>query len=231
MNYGLQNSRVNSSFSYLPRKEFYMELIYGTYNPSKLESMNRMVEGLNIKILGLQDLQMELVEAEESGKDPLTNAMQKALTYYRQIRKPVFSCDSGLYFEDVNDTDQPGVMIKRINGNNFSYREMLDYYSDLASKYGGRLVAYYKNAICLVVDENHIFAYDGEEISSEKFYIVDKPHKKYREGFPLDSLSVDIVSMKYYYDIEDQDQESNNKGINRGFRDFFVQSLGCINTN
>lgn len=33
-----------------------MELIYGTNNPSKLESMKKMVNGLNIKIIGLNDL-------------------------------------------------------------------------------------------------------------------------------------------------------------------------------
>lgn len=200
-----------------------MELIYGTYNPSKLESMKKMVYGLNIQLISLQDLNVKLVEADESGKEPLTNAVQKALTYYRQIRKPVFSCDSGLYFENVAEIDQPGVMIKRINGNNFTYREMLDYYSNLARKYGGSLVAYYKNAICLIRDENNIFTYDGKDISTEKFYIVDKPHKKFQEGFPLDSLAVDMKSMKYYYDIEEQ--ESDNLGVIHGFRDFFIRSL------
>lgn len=200
-----------------------MQLIYGTYNPSKIESMEKMLDGLNINLIGLKSLNMELVEAEESGKEPLTNAVQKAVTYYRQIKKPVFSCDSGLYFENVNEIDQPGVMIKRINGNNLSYREMLDYYSDLAKKYGGKLVAFYKNAICLVVDENNIFTYDGEDISSEKFYLVDKPHNKYREGFPLDSLSVDMKSMKYYYDLDDRN--SDNLAVIQGFRDFFIRSI------
>ena len=200
-----------------------MEVIYGTNNPSKIESMKRMVDGLNIKIIGLKNLNMNLVEAEESGKDPLTNAIQKSLTYYKQIKRPIFSCDSGLYFEDVNENDQPGVMIKRINGNNFTYREMLNYYCALANKYGGRLVAHYKNAICLVIDENNIYTYDGEDINSEKFYIVDKPHKNYVEGFPLDSLSVEIKSMKYYYDLEDH--ENHNLGVLQGFRDFFIRSL------
>lgn len=114
-------------------------------------------------------------------------------------------------------------MIKRINGNNFTYSEMLTYYCNLASKYGGRLLAYYKNAICLVMDENNIFTFDGEDIQSEKFYIVDKPHNEYREGFPLDSLSVEMKSMKYYYDLEGQ--EDDNLGVYQGFRDFFIRSL------
>ncbi len=203
--------------------EFYMNLIYGTYNPSKVESMVKMLGGLKINLIGLDSLDMRLNEVEETGNDPLSNATLKALSYYEQIKKPIFSCDSGLYFRDVADEDQPGVLIKRIHGNNLSYRDMLNYYSDLASKYGGRLTAYYKNSICLVIDEDNIFKYDGKDIWSELFYIVETPHEKYREGFPLDSLSVEIKSGKYYYDLEENGND--NLGIIKGFRDFFIRTL------
>jgi XTP/dITP diphosphohydrolase len=200
-----------------------MKLIYGTYNPSKVKSMIKKLEGLGIEIKGLECLNLDLLEAEESGKEPLDNAREKALTYYQQLRKPVFSCDSGLYFDDVAQEDQPGVFIKRINGNSLTYKEMLEYYSKLAAKYGGKLTAYYKNSICLVMDEKNIFEYDGEDIQSEKFYIVDKPHVNYQEGFPLDSLSVEMKSMRYYYDLAEE--ESENLNMMNGFRDFFRKSL------
>ena len=206
-------------------KEFnnFMKLIYGTYNPSKVKSMIKKLEGLDIEIKGLECLNLDLKEAEESGNEPIDNAREKALTYYRQLKKPVFSCDSGLYFDDVAKEDQPGVFIKRINGNSLTYKEMLDYYSKLAAKYGGKLTAYYKNSICLVMDEKNIFEHDGEDIQSEKFYIVDKPHENYQEGFPLDSLSVEMKSMRYYYDLEEE--ESENLNMMNGFRDFFRKSL------
>jgi len=200
-----------------------MNLIYGTHNPSKLKSMIKMLHGLNLSITGLGALDMELKEAEETGKDPLTNAIQKATSYFEQIKQPIFSCDSGLYFEGVDEKDQPGVLIKRIHGNNLTYREMLDYYSNLAARYGGKLIAHYKNSICLVMNKNNIYKYDGEDIYSERFYIVDKPHKQYREGFPLDSLSVELESMKYYYDLEGT--KSENLGVIYGFRNFFIRSL------
>lgn len=200
-----------------------MNLLYGTYNPSKLESMRKMLDGLNICITGLGTLDMGIKEPEETGKDPLSNATLKAIYYFEQTKKSTFSCDSGLYFEGVDEKDQPGVMIKRIHGNNLTYREILSYYSDLATKYGGKLTAYYKNSICLVMNENHIYKYDGEDLCSEKFYIVDKPHKNYREGFPLDSLSVERESMKYYYDLDGN--KSENLSVIHGFRSFFIRSV------
>ncbi|MBL4938589.1 hypothetical protein JK636_23065 [Clostridium sp. YIM B02515] len=200
-----------------------MNLIYGTYNPAKVASMIQMLEGLDISITGLACIDTRLKEAEESGKEPLANAKQKAMCYYKQIKRSIFSCDSGLYFEEVNEEDQPGVLIKRIHGQNLSYSEMLTFYSKLAKNYGGKLTAYYKNAICLVMNEKKIYTYDGADIYSEKFYIVDKPHKKYVEGFPLDSLSVDINSMKYYYDLKGK--RSKNLGVIQGFKKFFIKSL------
>lgn len=204
------------------RKEF-MNLIYGTNNPSKLESMIKALEGLDLSITGLKDLGMEIKDSEETGKDPLSNATQKALFYFKQIKRPVFSCDSGLYFEGVDEEDQPGILIRRINGKALTDMEMIIYYSNLAAKYGGKLTAYYKNSICLIFDENSIYKYDGEDIYSEKFYIVNKPHPRSREGFPLDSLSVEMKSMKYYYDLDNIKSES--LGIIHGFRNFFIRSI------
>lgn len=71
-----------------------MDLIYGTHNPAKLYSMIKALGGLELSIIGLDELHMELMEAEESGKDPMANAVQKAVSYYEQIKRPVFSCDS-----------------------------------------------------------------------------------------------------------------------------------------
>ena len=56
-----------------------MKLIYGTYNPSKIESMEKMLDGLNINLIGLKNINMELVEAEESGIDPLSNACESCI--------------------------------------------------------------------------------------------------------------------------------------------------------
>lgn len=194
-----------------------MELVYGTYNPAKYNSIVRFVGDLDIKIVKLSDISNEFEEASECGDTPLENAREKALNYYKQIKRPVFSCDSGLYFEGVEDSDQPGVKARRVNGKKLNDSEMIEYYSGLAKKYGGKLVAYYKNAISLVMDDNNIIDYDGQDVCSERFYIVEKPHSKRTKGFPLNSLSVEIASGKYYNDI----QVKKNDVVRVGFYNFF----------
>ena len=180
--------------------------------------MNNMLEGFSLNITSLNELDFEVVEPVEDGDTPLDNAMKKALGYYNQIKQPVYSTDSALFFEGVEEEDQPGVLIKRIHGEALTGREFQKYYMELASKYGGKIKARYKNAICLVLDENTIYKYDGNDICSEPFYIVDKAHPYFENGFPLNSLSIHIESGKYYNDIKDYKSKGS---IDKGFIKFF----------
>ena len=208
-----------------------MKLLYATTNKAKLESMQRVTNSLNIEIIGLKDLQnlqefkkIELPQIDESGKNPLENAIIKAKAYYKVLQIPLFSCDSGLYFENVDEKDQPGTHIRRVNGKTLTDEEALEYYAKLATSYGGKIKAKYKNAICLILDEKNIFSSMDSSLEIEPFYLVDKPHSKVVEGFPLDSLSVEKKKKKYYNDLEDN-LAVDKSTIEIGFTNFFKQVL------
>jgi len=200
-----------------------MKLLYGTSNPGKLQSMRRIVEGLGIEVVGLNDVNMNIDTVEESGNNPLANAKIKALAYYEATKIPVFSCDSGLYIEGISNKEQPGVHVRRVSGKELNDEEMIEHYSSLALRLGGNAKVKYRNAICLVIDEETIFEYDGDDISSESFLITSKPHHKRTIGFPLDSLSINIETGKYYMDMENRRKE--NDSITIGFRDFFKRTI------
>ena len=143
----------------------------------------------------------------ETGNAPLENARQKAMAYYQAFKMPVFSCDSGLYFDEVPDEIQPGVHVRNVNGRCLSDDEMIAYYTGLAKQYGN-LTAYYKNAICLVLDETQIFETMDPSIASEPFILTDTPHSAIRKaGFPLDCISLDLKTGKYYYDMPKEELE------------------------
>lgn len=199
-----------------------MKLLYGTGNPAKLSSMAGRLKTIGIELIGLKDLDCEIPSVPEDGKTPLENARQKALTYYHAFHMPVFSCDSGLYFDNVPDEVQPGVYIRRINGKSLSDEEMIEYYSNLAKQYGD-LTARYKNAICFVKDEEHIYEAMEPSMESKCFIITKKPHPIVEKGFPLDSLSIDISSGKYYHDLPDDRLEQDM--IEDGFLEFFRECL------
>ena len=93
-----------------------MEILFGTSNPAKLAAMRKAVVPLGIKIAGLKDMNRPVPAIEENGADPLENAQIKATAFYRAFHMPVFSCDSGLYFEGIEDSLQPGTHVRRVNG-------------------------------------------------------------------------------------------------------------------
>ena len=148
-----------------------MKLLYCTGNPAKLEAMRRRLSGLGLELIGLNNMECEIPDVKEDGNTPLENARKKAQAYYEAFRMPVFSCDSGLYFEGVPENIQPGVHVRTVNGKYLTDEELLEYFSSLAKKYVN-LKARYHNAICLVLDEEHIYEAMDESLASESFLIT-----------------------------------------------------------
>lgn len=190
-----------------------MKILYGTGNQAKFATMKRMLEvsgEMDIELISLQDLEKEgkeIPKAAETGNTPLENARQKAVTYYQAFQIPVFSCDSGLYFENVPDEIQPGVHVRNVNGVCLSDEEMTEYYAGLAKKYGD-LNAQYKNAICFVRDADHIYEAMEDSMASDPFILTSCPHSAIKEkGFPLDCISINKKTGRYYYEISDWEWE------------------------
>ena len=201
-----------------------MKLIYGTTNKSKIYYMKNRVGQLGIEILSLDDVSAPKLNIDENGSSPLENAKIKAVAYYRELKMPLFSCDSGLYIDGLDGARQPGHNVRGA-GDYMNDDEMLAYYSALADEMGGSMTARYKNAICLVLDDAQIYEYMGDDIASEKFLFVSKPHEKRREGFPLDSLSVHIESGKYYYDMQEYVDKYPGTNVDDGYAAFFKRVL------
>ena len=78
-----------------------MRILYGTTNKGKLQAMRTALQTFDIELIGLKDIESELPSINEDGKTLLENAEIKARVYYEAFHIPVFSCDSGLYFDEL----------------------------------------------------------------------------------------------------------------------------------
>lgn len=197
-------------------------MLYGTGNPAKLNVMKKRLSGVGITLVGLKDLGCEIPEVVEDGKTPLENARKKAVAYFEAFRIPVFSCDSGLYIDGVPENEQPGVHVRRVNGKVLSDEQMIVHYSSFAKKYGNP-TARYRNAICFVADEKHIYEAMEPSMGSSAFILTSKPYPVMKKGFPLDSLSVDIKTGKYYYELTGN--ELDRLAVEDVFAEFFRKIL------
>ena len=203
-----------------------MRILYGTTNKGKLQAMKTAVEALDIELIGLGDIEGELPIINENGNTPLENAEIKAKAYYEAFHMPVFSCDSGLYFDELPAVEQPGLHVRRVNGRELTDDEMIQHYASLAERHGGRITGRYRNAIYFILDEERHYSSMDLSIATEPFVLVTEPHSKRVEGFPLDALSVDIRTGKYYYDLEEKELSTS---VEDGVREFFT--LHIDNTN
>ena len=209
-----------------------MELIYGTGNDAKLAYMRRTLSDLPLQITGLLDAAkirgIELPEVEENGNTPLENARQKAEAYFALFHSPVFSCDSGLYLYDhltgelLPEEVQPGIHVRGRGEKRLSDEELLTHYVGLVKKYG-RIRARYQNAICLIFNEEIRQESMEENLWGEPFLLTDVPHTKKVPGFPLDGISIDIKTGRYFYDLENNSQDEIVS--NSGFFLFFCHFL------
>lgn len=200
-----------------------MKILYGTTNNGKLQAMKNALKDFDFELIGLKDIEGELPYIKEDGETPLENAEMKARAYFEAFHMPVFSCDSGLYFEELSEEEQPGLHVRRIGGKELTDEEMIVHYAALAEAHGGRITGRYRNAICFILDEDRQFSSMDMSIATEPFVLVAKPHEKRVKGFPLDSLSVDIATGKYYYDLEVKDVSTS---VDDGVRAFFRKALG-----
>ena len=199
-----------------------MKILYGTTNKGKLQAMKTALESFDIELVGLGDIDSELPCINENGKTPLENAEIKAKAYYKAFQMPVFSCDSGLYFDELQEEEQPGLHVRRVNDKELTDDEMIAYYAALAERHGGRITGRYRNAIYFILDENHHYSSMDMSIATESFILVTEPHEKLVEWFPLDSWSIDIATGKYYYDLEVKDISTS---VDDGVRKFFGRVL------
>ncbi len=209
-----------------------MELIYGTGNDAKLAYMRRTLSDLPLQITGLLDAAkirgIELPKVEENGNTPLENARQKAEAYFALFHSPVFSCDSGLYLYDhltgelLPEEVQPGIHVRGRGEKRLSDEELLTHYVGLVKKYG-RIRARYQNAICLIFNEEIRQESMEENLWGEPFLLTDVPHTKKVPGFPLDGISIDIKTGRYFYDLENNSQDEIVS--NSGFSLFFCHFL------
>ena len=90
-----------------------MEIVLATRNRKKIEEIIRITQGLNVRILTLDDFP-GCPETEEDGKTFEENAIKKAVTVSEYTGKPALADDSGLEVDALQGA--PGTLSARYAG-------------------------------------------------------------------------------------------------------------------
>ena len=207
-----------------------MRVLLGSHNPAKKEYYRSLLEGTDIEIVSLEDLHV-FSEPEENGNTPLENAIAK-VRFYSTFFPKVLCADSGLYLLPLHENDprQPGVRPRRPQGKRLTDEEMIAYYSELIRSLGGKVPAYYRDGIA-ISNQERISTFTtqfGPDIPFP-FALVSLPSKDRRAGFPLDSLSINVRTGRYFTekptDEEDKASWVHQKESIEGLRKFILESF------
>ena len=187
-----------------------MKVLLGTTNPSKVNNFSNLLKDCEIEFITLKDIDIAS-EPEENGKTPEENAILKA-KFYGQYFDTVICNDCGLYFEklSLDDCRQPGLNVRTpMKMQRLSDEQMIEYYSKLIKELGGRVSAFYLDGIA-VYNHGEIYSFmDKENARKTGFDMIDKAASKYFPGWPLNSLSINRETRKYFVDEKDTNSKEN----------------------
>ncbi len=181
-------------------------VLFATHNPSKVERINKYVVIPNLDIKKAD----EELTVLESGSNEIENAGLKAKAYFDKFGVPSFALDTGLYFEGVEESEQPMQNVQGIAGvvksddDETRYSKMVNWYQALATKYISSetptLKGYWLDVYVLFDGTNYY--YKGAKRPLE---LTTEVHGK-DVNLPVASLyTVDGV---YHHDMTDDQKES-----------------------
>ena len=203
-----------------------MRILIGTTNPSKVRYFEALLADADVVFvtpgeLGIAD------EPQETGSTPEENARIKA-AFYGRYADAVICADSGLYFDGLplDDPRQPGLHVRTPSGTRLGDEQMIAYYAALAHSLGGRVMAYYLDG-CAVQCGGRTYGFQAtrEEARARAFYLNDSPCAARREGWPLDSLSLDLEGISFL-DARRGMPEQMEKPYTARLKAFLRQALG-----
>lgn len=197
-----------------------MKLLYATNNNSKVYNMKRRLENIPIEIITPKELGIK-VNVIEDGKTAVENAIKKAKAYYEATKIPTVAGDSGLFIDGIPSDKQPGLFVRRVNGKVLSDDEMIEYYTKLIQSIGGKSTGYYVTGLALITEQG-LFT---TEISEDKFILSSTISNNNHRGNPLDVMTIDPVSQKFYTDMTDEDFKSLGHIFDKECVKFFEENL------
>jgi hypothetical protein len=189
-----------------------LKILFATTNIGKIERMKRLNRDLDIEFVTLKDLPYEIVEPDENGANVVENAEIKARYYWEKLnlKMPVIAEDQGTYFIGVKEVDNPYKDVKKPvvqKYGNANPENVVQYYSDLAKKYGGIVPEVWDYGFAI---------FDGENLTSDKAVadnvrIVETPKYPAAPGFPFSCICQHKIDgqWKYYSQITTTELEDN----------------------
>lgn len=199
-----------------------MKYLLATTNKAKIRYYGNRLKECGIRILTPEDLNLRC-QVDESGRNPVENALLKAGAYNRLSGMPAIALDDGLFLEGVPDSLQPGTHVRRVDGKRLSDAEMIAHYMGLVNQYGqdGMLKGYFLKGVA-IVDGDERYRY---ECKSARCFL-NRQSEKMDEGYPLASIQMISALGKFKSELTEEEERETMDREQRGIVEFIVDKIG-----
>jgi leucyl-tRNA synthetase len=181
---------------------------------SNLSKIKRLEDFVKLKNVSFTTPTPDLYEVNiiENGETEVENAEVKAIGFYnlqKNVINPTLGQDTGIYFDGVPDSNQPGKNTKKIAGvtetdkEEVVFEKMTNFYKNLVEKYGknGELEGYFLDAYAL---------FDGVKSYTKTIkrpiILTNLINDKDDLNFPLCSMYKTKLHNKYHNTLSQQEK-------------------------
>lgn len=181
------------------------EILVATHNEYKRRLFERVFNELGISIKTPKDLGFD-DKVDESGKNPIENALIKARFWQQKTGWPTFGSDASVEIDALGS--EPGLEVRRWAGrfdDDVDDETWLQYLLERMKDVPlGKRTARGRSALVLVVPSGSEFI---KEVIQD-FLILEKPIRPYRQGSPLSAVRFNLEFQKPEAELTEEQQWS-----------------------
>lgn len=198
-----------------------MKILLATTNKAKIRYYGNKLKQKGIDIVTLEELGITC-DVDETGNNPIENAIIKAKAYYGISHIPTIALDEGLFLENIPDEIQPGTHVRKVNNRRLNDKEMIDYYISLVNKYGkdGKLLGYFLKGVA-IIDDNDIYTFDYQ--ANRCF--TNRQSKVIDEGYPLASIQIIPSLNKFKSELTEEEEKETMDIEQQEIFDFILNTI------
>jgi len=208
------------------------KMVVASGNPAKVERYGKMLSLYVNKVIGIKDMGIT-EKPEESGNTAEENAEIKGRFYANKTGLLVFSEDEALYVDFLPEDKQPGVHVRRIDGQDeVDDEKLLVYWEKMiarvpeTSRTGRWHIAY-----CVATPDGEV-----KTIGLDHPIVFFSPSSKVRiPGWPMSSLEGPVAFNKPHSELTQEERKLNDgkadKAIKEKLKDLMVVSNNYVKRN
>ncbi len=190
-------------------------IFFATKNKYKIKNMKDRLK--EYEIVTPYDLNID-INIEENGTNVIENALIKAKAYFNVVNMPTIATDSALYVDKF--VKQPGLYVRRINGNVMTDDELEAYYQNELNKIGGKSSAYYITGVAFIQDS----FVKCIELKEDEFLFTSTLYKGKKNNDPLGRLEYDEKLQKYFCQLAKNDKKNREYTFDKKLKQFIEKN-------